>query len=106
MRIICRVIITILAVFGMWAVLSALLHCMPVAKAWHPKQLSGYCVNNEILWFINAGFYIVTDLAIMVTPISASFALYLSLKQKLALCVMFALGGLYVKPFSLLVAVD
>lgn len=97
MRILCRAIIAILAVFGLWAVLSALLHCMPVAKSWHPHQLAGYCVNNEILWFINAGVYIVTDLAIMVTPISASFSLYLSLRQKLALCVMFALGGLYVQ---------
>ncbi|CRG87261.1 hypothetical protein PISL3812_04278 [Talaromyces islandicus] len=94
MHILCRATISTIAIFGLWAVLSALLHCIPVAKSWYPKQLAGYCLSNEILWFVNSGVYIITDLVIMVTPISSSFSLYLSLRQKLALCVMFASGGL------------
>lgn len=58
-------------------------------------------MKNEILWFINAGVYIVTDLAVIVIPIPASFAMYLSLRQKIALSAVFALGGLYVEAFSL-----
>jgi hypothetical protein len=99
MRVLCRIIIAILAMYGLWAVLVALLRCIPEAKSWNPN-LAGHCLKNEILWFINAGVYIVVDLAIIVIPIPASFALYLSLRQKIALSVMFGLGGLYVDTFS------
>jgi hypothetical protein len=100
MRILCRIIIATLAIYGLWAVLGALLRCTPEAKSWNPN-FAGHCLKNEILWFINAGVYIVVDLAIIVIPIPASFALYLSLRQKIALSVMFALGGLYVETLFL-----
>lgn len=56
-------------------------------------------MKNEILWLINAGVYLITDLAVIIIPIPESFALYLSQRQKIALSVIFALGGLYVETF-------
>lgn len=93
MRIACWTLLIVLATYGTWAVLSAFLNCVPVAKFWNPT-LSGYCLNTKGLWFSNASMHIVTDLAILVLPIPALITLDISTRQKIALGCVFALGGL------------
>ncbi|KGO43317.1 hypothetical protein PEX1_088880 [Penicillium expansum] len=92
MRVVCWVMITFLAIYGTWAVISAFLNCIPVAKFWD-DTIPGYCLNKTKLWFSNASMHISTDIAILVIPIPALMAVDLPRKQKLALMVMFALGG-------------
>lgn len=93
MRVVCWVMITFLAIYGTWAVISAFLNCIPVAKFWD-DTIPGYCLNKTKLWFSNASMHISTDIAILVIPIPALMAVDLPRKQKLALMVVFALGGL------------
>ncbi|CAI7582898.1 unnamed protein product [Penicillium viridicatum] len=92
MRVVCWTMITILAIYGTWAVISAFLNCIPVAKFWD-DSIKGYCLNKTKLWFSNASMHISTDIAILVIPIPALIAVDLPRKQKFALMIMFALGG-------------
>ncbi|KAJ5831919.1 Integral membrane protein [Penicillium riverlandense] len=92
MRVICWVMIAILAIYGTWAVISAFLNCVPVAKFWD-DSIPGFCLSKPGLWFSNASMHITTDFAILMIPIPALMAIDLPRKQKIALMVMFALGS-------------
>jgi hypothetical protein len=93
MRIICWIMISVLAIYGTWAVISAFLNCVPVAKFWDPN-VEGFCLSKPGLWFSNASMHITTDLAILIIPIPALIAIDIPNRQKFALMFMFALGGL------------
>ena len=93
MRVVCWIMITILAIYGTWAVISAFLNCIPVAKFWD-DSIQGFCLNKTHLWFSNASMHISTDIAILIIPIPALMAVDLPRKQKIVLMIMFALGGL------------
>ncbi|CAG8895691.1 unnamed protein product [Penicillium egyptiacum] len=92
MRVVCWVMITLLAIYGTWAVISAFLNCIPVAKFWD-DSIQGYCLDKTKLWFSNASMHIATDIAILIIPIPALMAVDLPRKQRIALMIMFALGG-------------
>ncbi|PLB43139.1 integral membrane protein [Aspergillus steynii IBT 23096] len=92
MRCISWIMIAVLATYGTWAVLSAFLNCIPVAKFWDPT-LPGYCLSMKGLWFSNASMHIATDLAILLIPLPVLSALDLPRRQKIALMSIFALGG-------------
>jgi len=81
--------------YGLWAILSALLRCIPVAKSWRPES-PGFCLSNDILWLANAGVYIVTDLVIAVMPLIEMLSLHVLPLQAAAWWIVFALGRLYV----------
>ncbi|KAJ6097560.1 hypothetical protein N7499_001934 [Penicillium canescens] len=93
MRVVCWIMITILGVYGTWAVISAFLNCIPVAKFWDPTIQGGFCLSKPGLWFSNASMHIATDLAILIIPIPALLVIDLPRKQKFALMLMFGLGG-------------
>ncbi|KAJ5345139.1 Integral membrane protein, partial [Penicillium brevicompactum] len=92
MRVVCWIMISILGIYGTWAVLSAFLNCTPVAKFWD-DSIQGHCLSKTALWFSNASMHITTDLAILIIPIPALMAVDLPRRQKFALMIMFALGG-------------
>lgn len=85
--------ISILGIYGTWAVISAFFTCVPVAKFWD-DSIPGFCLSKPGLWFSNAGMHITTDLVILLIPIPALIAIDIPRKQKIALMVMFGLGGL------------
>lgn len=93
MRITCKIVLTMLAVYGIWCIVSAFLNCVPVAKFWDPS-IPGFCLSSKGLWFSNASTHIATDLAILAIPIPSLLALFLPKRQKAALIAIFALGGL------------
>ncbi|KAB8234665.1 hypothetical protein ETB97_004109 [Aspergillus alliaceus] len=92
MRLINWTMLGILGIYGSWAVLSAFLNCIPVARFWD-KTVPGYCLDDKGLWFSNASMHIATDLAILIIPIPALSKLDLPKRQKIALITVFALGG-------------
>lgn len=93
MRLVCWITAAILAICGVWVVLSAFLNCIPVATFWDPT-VPGHCLKDKELWFSNASLNILTDLAILIIPIPALASLDLPIRQKVGLCCVFALGGL------------
>ncbi|KAJ9297322.1 hypothetical protein DTO271G3_4615 [Paecilomyces variotii] len=91
-RIVCNIMIAVLALYGTWTVLTAWLNCVPVAKFWD-DSIPGHCLNKEGLWFSNSGMHILTDIIIMVLPMPVLKSLQLPQRQKLALMGVFALGS-------------
>lgn len=95
MRIACYCLIAFLFTYGAWAILSAWLNCIPVAKFWD-DSIPGHCLNKKALWFSNSAIHILTDIMIIVYPMPVLKSLNLPRRQKIALMGIFSLGGLYV----------
>lgn len=74
--------------------LSFVFQCSPVSKTWNPN-LNGKCVDIIKLFVGNAIPNIVTDFAIIIAPIPMIFKLRIAYAQKIALCVVFLMGGMY-----------
>jgi hypothetical protein len=67
--------------------------CIPVDSVWMP-QLEGKCINFNAFSFAGAGLSIFEDIIITLLPISELKGLNLTLRKRIALCLMFALGSL------------
>ncbi|KAK4543354.1 hypothetical protein LTR36_005713 [Oleoguttula mirabilis] len=77
----------------MWCVFSAIFMCIPVAAFWDLDIAGAHCLSHEVVWFINAGINIITDISIAILPLSRLKQLNIAKRQKIALMVVFALGG-------------
>ncbi|KAL4968718.1 PTH11-like integral membrane protein [Aspergillus stella-maris] len=93
--IICYVVLGVVVLWSIFAIISGLLNCLPVAKFWN-RELPGTCLNFEIIWFFNASMSIATDLIIPPFPVFQLSKLRLPWAQKTALFVIFMLGWLVV----------
>ncbi|GAT27521.1 PTH11-like integral membrane protein [Aspergillus luchuensis] len=92
-RLACWIVFGIVATYGTWAVVSGFLNCVPVAKFWD-RNISGYCLSFEAVWFFNASMNIATDTTLLILPMPLLSQLQLPRMQKLALMGVFAVGGL------------
>ncbi|RAL02894.1 uncharacterized protein BO80DRAFT_402628 [Aspergillus ibericus CBS 121593] len=90
-----RILLTITLVFviisGLWMVLSTLLFCIPIAAFWD-HSLPRTCLPASVVWCLNAGLQISTDLILVILPLPILASLRLPKRQKAALLVIFALG--------------
>ncbi|GKZ23975.1 hypothetical protein AbraIFM66951_010227 [Aspergillus brasiliensis] len=94
-RLACWIVFGIVATYGTWAVVSGFLNCIPVAKFWN-RDISGYCLSFEAVWFFNASMNIATDTTLLILPMPLLSQLQLPRMQKFALMGIFAVGGLVV----------
>ncbi|OJJ75183.1 hypothetical protein ASPBRDRAFT_172932 [Aspergillus brasiliensis CBS 101740] len=94
-RLACWIVFGIVATYGTWAVVSGFLNCIPVAKFWN-RDISGYCLSFEAVWFFNASMNIATDTTLLILPMPLLSQLHLPRMQKFALMGIFAVGGLVV----------
>lgn len=94
-RISCYIVMSIVALYSTWAFITGFLTCVPVAKFWD-RTVKGYCFNFEALWFFNAAMNIATDFTLLIMPMPLLSQLQLPRTQKIALCGVFAIGGLVV----------
>ena len=102
-RISCFIMIGIVAIYTCWTVFSAIFACWPISYFWtqivNPK--GGHCLDRFAVWFANAGLNIATDFATGLLPLRVLKDLEMPKRQRIALMVVFGLGGLYVYPFFL-----
>lgn len=77
------------------SVLVTIFQCSPVEKAFN-KGLPGTCIDNARFWYANAGFSISTDVVILLIPMPLVYQLQIPRVQKIALALVFALGGFVV----------
>ncbi|ODM17883.1 hypothetical protein SI65_06671 [Aspergillus cristatus] len=94
-RISCYIVMGIVAFYSTWAFITGFLTCVPVAKFWD-RTVKGYCFNFEALWFFNAAMNIATDFTLLIMPMPLLSQLQLPRTQRIALCGVFAIGGLVV----------
>jgi hypothetical protein len=79
--------------YGLAATIATILQCAPIARAWD-KSIPGACFDITAFWYANAGYTITTDLILLVLPMRVIWGLQLRAMQKVAVLMVFALGGL------------
>ncbi|KAL4889459.1 hypothetical protein BDV59DRAFT_118274 [Aspergillus ambiguus] len=94
-RLACYIVMGIVAAYGTWAVVSAFVNCVPIARFWNPAA-GGSCLSFEAVWFFNASMNIATDVTLLVMPMPLLSHLQLPRMQKIALMGVFAIGILVV----------
>lgn len=86
------VIVTALA-----TTLASIFQCTPIHKAWEVTgSVPGSCINVNALFFANAGLDIFQDALIYVLPMRMLYQLQVPRRQKIALMLVFAVGGFVV----------
>ncbi|KAK2730127.1 integral membrane protein [Colletotrichum kahawae] len=88
---ICKAMLVVLAVYGAWTVFGSIFMCVPVQAFWGDG--TGRCMDRLAFWFSNAALNIATDIIIVAIPIPLIRTLQISRKQKIALIMVFAVGG-------------
>ncbi|KAH7179952.1 uncharacterized protein B0J16DRAFT_291611, partial [Fusarium flagelliforme] len=77
-----------------WTIIIAFINifiCVPVSKFWTP-DLPGRCLDSLAIWYMMAGFNLVTDLVVFCMPLPVIKSLNLPRKQKIMLFAIFSLG--------------
>jgi hypothetical protein len=93
MRLACTIMLAFLGTWGAIGTVVTAFICIPLSKFWNISQ-PGVCMNKEVPWFLSAGLQILTDIIILILPMPVLHSLQLPRRQKYALMVVFALGGL------------
>lgn len=82
--------------------LTAFLHCRPLAYYWDRSIPNGYCVNDNLIGYSITGANIVTDLVVLVMPIPWLWGMNMTVPKRMAVVGLFILGSLYVHTPTLL----
>ena len=78
-------------------VTASIFQCTPIHKAWDlTGRVSGSCIDVNALFFANAGLDIFQDTLIYVLPMRMLYQLQVPKRQKIALMMVFAVGGFVV----------
>ncbi|KAH1629913.1 hypothetical protein KXV25_003215 [Aspergillus fumigatus] len=92
--IISNCLIAFIAVWALTAVLVNTFQCTPV-QYYYDKSLNGHCMKGQVQFFQAMGsIALVEDVFILCLPIPIVWGLQITLRQKMALTVVFSLGGL------------
>ena len=93
-RLAAHIVLGVVCVYGAWTVFGSIFECWPVQFFWDKSIKGGHCLNQFAVWFTNAGMNIVTDIALVILPISSIQHLNLPNRQKRLLIIVFGLAGL------------
>jgi hypothetical protein len=89
----CWIVLAIVISYTIWTVLGSIFACIPTRAFW-TKEPGAKCINQTVMWFTNAAINIATDFIIILLPMPVIKSLQLARRQKLALYVIFAIGGM------------
>lgn len=81
--------------YAIASVVATIFQCNPISRAFN-KLIPGTCINIAHFWYANAGFSVATDLLILLMPMPLVYQLQIPRVQKIALVLVFALGGFVV----------
>ena len=78
-------------------VTASIFQCKPIHKAWDlTGTVPGSCIDVNALFYANAGLDIFQDALIYVLPMRMLYQLQVPKRQKIALMMVFAVGGFVV----------
>ena len=79
------------------SMLASIFQCQPIHKAWDAEgKVPGHCFNVNALFYANAGLDIFQDALIYVLPMRMLYQIQIPRRQKIALMMIFAVGGFVV----------
>src|SRR3954447_22225370 len=93
-RIAVWVVITTTVIYSFLGSFEFLFNCQPIAKNWDLTITTGKCIDVTKILMTHGSINIVTDLAMLVLPITLVRKLQLPMKQKVALAGLFMTGTL------------
>ncbi|KAH7389563.1 hypothetical protein DE146DRAFT_635274 [Phaeosphaeria sp. MPI-PUGE-AT-0046c] len=79
--------------FGMTCIWVTIFQCNPIRKMWR-HEVPGRCVNVDDFNYFNSCFMLATDLVLYAMPLVFTWKLNVSRPQRIAVNLLFALGGL------------
>tara|TARA_R110002003_G_scaffold52_23_gene4554 strand:- start:8829 stop:9641 length:813 start_codon:yes stop_codon:yes gene_type:complete len=79
--------------FGTTCIFVTIFQCIPVRKMWSPKT-PGHCINMDHFNYFNSCFMLANDLVLYAMPLLFTWRLHVSRPQRIAVNLLFALGGL------------
>ncbi|EXK24145.1 hypothetical protein FOMG_19117 [Fusarium oxysporum f. sp. melonis 26406] len=85
-----------LVIMVAWTITIAFLNaliCVPVAKFWN-STMPGHCTDPLTVWYVMAGFNLVTDITVFCMPLPVIGSLNLPRRQKIMLLAIFSIGFL------------
>jgi hypothetical protein len=88
-------------VLGWWIAIYvvAIVQCTPYSHFWEQylnPEAKGKCINVYAFFMANAALSVMTDFIILLIPIPLVMNLQMPLSQRIFVCSIFLLGGLYV----------
>jgi hypothetical protein len=89
---------TTMSIIVAWAIatiLAGCLICRPFAFNWDKTIADGYCGNQVSSFTATGVINLVTDVAVLVLPMSSLYKLQMALYKKLTLIAVFGLGIVY-----------
>ncbi|KAK0251064.1 hypothetical protein LTS09_013770 [Friedmanniomyces endolithicus] len=93
-RIACFALMGFTLVYSNWTFWSQVFFCKPIAAYWDFDLMAdGKCFDRGLVWFMNAGINIVSDIAVAALPLPMLKQLRIQRRPKIALMVVFGLGG-------------
>ncbi|TVY75316.1 Satratoxin biosynthesis SC1 cluster protein 4 [Fusarium oxysporum f. sp. cubense] len=85
-----------LVIMVAWTITIAFLNaliCVPVAKFWN-STMPGHCTDPLTVWYVMAGFNLVTDVTVFCMPLPVIGSLNIPRRQKIMLLAIFSIGFL------------
>ncbi|KAK0362253.1 hypothetical protein LTR91_012044 [Friedmanniomyces endolithicus] len=92
-RIACFALMGFTLAYVNWTFWSQVFFCKPIAAYWDLEMTDGKCFDRGVVWFTNAGINIVSDIAVAALPLPMLKQLRIQRRPKIALMVVFGLGG-------------
>ncbi|KAH8730206.1 hypothetical protein GQ44DRAFT_823543 [Phaeosphaeriaceae sp. PMI808] len=83
--------------FGTTCIFVTIFQCTPTSKMWKGPEddaILGHCVDMDDFNYFNSCFMLATDLVLYAMPLVFTWRLHVSRPQRIAVNVLFALGGL------------
>ncbi|KAL8923260.1 MAG: hypothetical protein Q9172_003202 [Xanthocarpia lactea] len=73
--------------------LTAFLHCRPLAYYWDRSIPNGHCVNNNLIGYTITSFNIVFDFVVLIMPIPWLWGMNMAIPKRMAVVGLFVLGS-------------
>jgi len=102
-RLATKILGVIMALWWIGTFLADNLICLPIEHNWNPA-IPARCGNKQLVAIIPPIPWIITDLVILLMPVTMVWKLHLPVLQRVGLVGLFLLGGLYV--FSILARLE
>lgn len=90
------VVLGVVVGYSIGGIAATIWQCVPIKGAWD-KSVDAKCINSNKFWIAYAVLNILTDVMVLALPILPIMRLQTSRREKLLLCCIFLLGGLYVQ---------
>jgi hypothetical protein len=87
-------LIVFIALWAFTALLVNTFQCTPV-QYYYDKDLDGHCMKGQVQFFQTMGsIALIEDVIILCLPLPVFWNLKINIRQKIALMIVFSLGGL------------